>query len=220
MQNLRTILIAATVYLLGGCSSTKIISSWKAPGELPVAPEKILVLGLINDPDRSIREQMETHIMNDLRALGYDAVCSCEEYSPKEFEHLSEKEALDKLWNGGIRAVLTIVLLDKQKEYYYVPGRISNYPASPAYKNFWSYYSNMYGRVYSTGYYVTDTKYFWESNFYNLSETSAALYSAQSQSFDPENTGKMSHEYGQLIIKDMLKNNILADKKKVILKPM
>ena len=114
--------------LLAGCSTSRITSSWKAENIQPKEYNKILVLGLVNDPDRSLREKMEEHLVGDLKALGYNAVCSCDEFNPKAFENMSEKQALDKLNNSGIDAVLTIVLLNKSKEGYYVPGRIQNSP--------------------------------------------------------------------------------------------
>jgi len=191
-----------------------------AENNQPKEYKKILVLGLINEPDRTIREQMEEHITGDLRALGYDAVCSCDEFNPKAFENLTEKEALTKLSNSAIDAVLTVVLLDKQKERYYEPERIYYSPYGVYHHRFWGYYNTMYGRVFSNGYYVTSTKYFWESNFYDLRNGAELLYSAQSRSFDPASTNSLSHEYGQMIVKDIVKKNILTSQKEIRLKPM
>lgn len=211
---------AIALLLFAGCNTSKITSSWKAENIQPGEYKKILVLGLINEPDRTIREQMEEHIMGDLRDLGYDAVCSCDEFNPRAFENLTEKEALAKLSNSGIDGVLTIVLLDKQKERYYEPARINYSPYGYYHNRFWGYYNTMYGRVYAAGYYVTSTKYFWESNFYNLKNGTELLYSVQSRSFDPASTGSLSHEYGQMIVKDMVKNNILTNRNEIKLKPM
>ena len=208
------------VFLITGCNTSKITSSWKAKDVQPKEYSKILVLGLINEPDRTVRQKMEEHIMGDLRDLGYDAVCSCDEFNPKAFENMKEQEALAKLSNSGIDAVLTIVLLDKQKERHYEPDRVFYSPYGYYHERFWGYYNAMYGRVYSTGYYVTNTKYFWESNFYDLNHGPELLYSAQSRSFDPASAGSLSHEYGQMIVKDMVKNNILINRKEAKLKPM
>ncbi len=212
------------LFFIVGCNTSKITSSWKAENVQPREYKKILVLGLINEPDRTVREQMEEHIMGDLRDLGYDAVCSCDEFNPKAFENMKEQEALAKLNNSGIDAVLTVVLLDMQKESHYEPGRVSggvyHAPYGDHPNRFWGYYNNMYGRVYSKGYYVTNTKYFWESNFYDLSNGTALLYSVQSRSFDPSSVGSLSHEYGQMIVKDMVKNKILTNRKEIERKPM
>lgn len=198
--------------IIAGCSSSRITSSWKAENVTPKAYNKILVLGLINEPDRTIREKMEEYVVGDLKGLGYNAVCSCDEFDPKAFENMTEKQALEKLSHNGIDAVLTIVLLDKAKEKYYVPDRNNQSPYAIYHNHFYGYYRTMYDRVYTPGYYEVSTKYFWESNFYTLAGKEL-LYSAQSQSFDPKSTSSLSQEYGQMIIKDMVKNNVLRDQK-------
>jgi hypothetical protein len=218
---MKKILVSGIIALfIIACSSTKITSSWKADDFQSKKYKKVLVLGLINDPDRTIRENMEEQLMGDLKELGYDAVCSCDEFGPKAFEKMNEKEALAKLGNSGVDAVLTIVLLDKEKEKYYVPGRVNFSPYSIHQNHFWGYYNTMYGRVYSPAYYQTDTRYFWESNFYDLTHGQDLLYSVQSRSFEPGTTKTLGHEYGQLIVKDMLKNNVLVNQKELKLKPM
>jgi hypothetical protein len=210
------------LFFTAACSTTRITSSWKAENVLPRQYKKVLVLGLINEPDRTIREKMEENLVSNLRDIGYDAVCSCDEYGPKEFENMTEQEALTKLSKGGIDAVLTVVLLDKQKERYYVPEGIYYSPYAVYHNRFWGYYTTIYGRVYSADYYVavTDTKYFWESNFYSINNGQELLYSVQSRSFDPGSISSLSNEYGQMIVKNMVKNKILSDQKDTKLKPI
>ena len=41
--------------------------------------------------------------------------------------------------------------------------------------------------------------------------TQKLVYSVQTQSFEPSSTEKMGHEYGQIIVKDLLKNDILSN---------
>lgn len=79
------------------------------------------------------------------------------------------------------------------------------------YNRFWGYYGTLNRRIYEPGYYVTDTKYFWESNFYDMS-TRKLVYSVQTQSFDPANSESLGHEYGELIVKNMVKENVLQRK--------
>jgi hypothetical protein len=214
--------LAVIVALLGvACSTSKITSVWKAQNVQPREYSKILVLGLINEPDRTIREKMEANLVAELKTHGYDAVCSCDEYGPKEFENMKEEEALNKLGRGGIDAVLTIVLLDKQKERYYVPEGVYYSPYAIYHNRFWGYYTTMYGRVYAADYYapVTDTKYFWESNFYSINHGQELLYSVQSRSFNPGTINALSNEYSQMIVKSMVKNGILSEQRQQ-LKPM
>lgn len=166
------------------------------------------MLGLIREHDRSLQERMENHLANDLIALGYTVVTSLKEYGPKAFENMKEQEAIEKLKNSGVDAILTIVLLDKQRERYYVPGKMYYSPYGYYYNRFWGYRGVLYQRIYEPDYYVTDTKYFWESNMY-VTKTQELMYSVQTESFDPVSTESQAHEYGKMIVKDLLKNKIV-----------
>lgn len=188
-----------------------ITNSWKAKDISPVAYKKIIVLGLLRE--QAFRQKMEMHLVEDLKALGYEATCSCDEYDPKAFEGLTEAQAIDKLKKGGVDAVLTIVMLNKEKERYYVPSRVMNSPYYASHNHFYLYSHNMYDRIGRQGYFVTNTRYFWESNFYDLNAGNL-LYSAQSTSFDPSSAEELGHDYSKMITKNLVKNNLLSDPKK------
>lgn len=55
---------------------------------------------------------------------------------------------------------------------------------------------------------MTTTRYFWETNLYDL-RTGDLLCSVQTESFDPLSVEAMAHEYGKLIVADMVNNDIL-----------
>ncbi len=207
IQQIGLILLASL--FVTACSTTKITSSWKAANLQPKKYNKILVLGLIKDSDRSLQEKMEMHLADDLKSKGYNAVGSLQEFGPKAFANLTEAEAITRLKQSNIEAVVTIVLLDKQKERNYVPGRMYYSPYVMYYNRFWPYYGTLNYRIYEPGYYVTDTRYFWESNVYDVS-TQSLLYSVQTKSFDPATSESLGHEYGKLIIKAITDNAVLA----------
>lgn len=207
IQQIGLILLASL--FVTACSTTKITSSWKAANLQPKKYNKILVLGLIKDSDRSLQEKMEAHLVDDLKSKGYNAVSSLQEFGPKAFSNATEAEAIARLKQSNIDAVVTIVLLNKQKERNYVPGRMYYSPYVMYYKRFWPYYGTLNYRIYEPGYYVTDTKYFWESNLYDVS-TQSLLYSVQTKSFDPANSESLGHTYGKLIIKVITDNAVLA----------
>ena len=199
-------------FLVPACGPTSSLThTWKAQNITPKNYNKIVVLALMRD--LGFKEQMEQHIVGDLTSMGYTAVCSCNEYDPKAFQGMTESEAIAKLKNGGVDAVLTIVMLDKQKERYYVPSHVYYTPYYVSHNRFWLYYHNMYDRVSTQGYFVTNTKYFWESNLYDL-DADKLIYSAQSTSFDPSSAAGLGHEYGQMIVKNMVKNNVIGEQKK------
>lgn len=191
-----------------GCNTSKITNSWKSDNTADYKFKKILVLGLIRESDRTLQQNMENHLVEDLLRRGYKAESALTEYGPKAFDKMDEEAAIGKIKNTGVDAVITIVLLDKKKERKYIPGNLFFSPYGYYYNHFWGYRSTLYNRIYEPGYYVTDTKYFWESNLYDM-ETQKLVYSVQTQSFDPSNSESMGHEYGQIIVKDMIRNNIL-----------
>jgi len=207
-KNKWIVLILLLVAIGLGCSTSRITTSWKSGNTLPRRYNKIMVLGLIREADRSSQVNMENHLVGDLKGLGYNAVSSFQEYGPKAFDNMDEEAAVGKIKNSGVDAVLTIVLLDKEKERKYYPGNIYYSPYGYYYNRFWGYRTTLYRRIYEPGYYVTNTKYFWESNFYDMS-TQKLVYSVQTQSFDPSTSESMGHNYGQMIVEDMVKNNVV-----------
>ena len=194
--------------MAAGCTTSKITTSWKAENTVPQKYNKILVLGLIREADRTLQENMENHFVGDLKELGYNATSSLKEYGPKVFDKMDEEAAIDKIKNSGVDAVLTIVLLNKERERKYVSANIHYSPYGYYSNRFWGYRNTLYHRIYEPGYYVIDTKYFWESNFYDMS-TQKLLYSVQTQSFDPANSESMGYEYGKMIVKNIVKQNVL-----------
>ncbi len=209
----KTIAIVLALMVAGCAPSSRITSSWKSPEATPKQFDKIMVLGLINEPDRTIREKMEIDLVNKLNSIGYNAFCSCNEFNPKEFENMNEEQAINKIKKSGADAVLTVVLLDKEKERYYVPGRVYYSPYVIYHRRFWGYYVTLYDRVYSPGYYSSDTKYFWESNLYELTNDKKLIYSVQTSSFDPVSTNNLADEYSSIIVNDLVKNNVLTTKR-------
>jgi hypothetical protein len=150
--------------------------------------------------------QMEGFLVDALKAKGYNAISAYTLYGPKMFGNKDEEAALSQLRNSGIAEVFTITLLDKARERSYQPGMA--YPYSP----FWGYYSYMYGRMYDPGYISVSTKYFWESNLYDVA-TKKLLYSMQSQSTNPSSAGDMGKAYSKIAVKNMTKEGVLASAK-------
>jgi hypothetical protein len=196
------------MFLFIGCADVKLTHSWKSDSTVPNKFNKIMVVGLFTNKDRGLREQMENHLQEDLQDLGLNAVSSMKLFGPNSFEQMNEDALLSKIEVDGVDAVLTIVLLDRKKEKYYVPGRVYFSPFFSYHNRFGPYWGVMYERIYSPGYYQSRTKYFWESNVYEL-KTKQLIYSVQTESFDPDEASALAHRYGKVIINDMKQKNVL-----------
>lgn len=204
----RCMALGLAIVLLG-CTSTRITHTWTKPETHYTQPySKILVVALISDAERSMRSGMETHLVNDLQARGISAYSAMQTYGPKRWAGLDEKQLLSTVKDSGYDAILTVVLLSKERERYYVPGRIYYSPYIVYHRRFWGYYSAVYERIYEPGYYSEKTDYFWESNFFRTSDQEL-LCSIQTQSFDPENTDRLCHEYGQRIAGELIASGTL-----------
>jgi len=204
----KQLVIAFSFLFLTGCSTSRIVHSWQSPS-LPLKKyDKILVVGLLRDTDQALREKMENHLVDDLKGRGYNAISSFKEYGPKSFEGLTEAMVLRRMYESGVDGIITIVMLDKKSEVYYNTDRMLKSPDVLFQRRFWGYYSSVYDRIYEPGYYAELTKYFWESNFYEM-EYKELLYSAQTESFDPRSAERLAHEYGKIIVADMAKQGIL-----------
>ena len=202
-----TLIIIVLSFLLVQCSSSNIVSSWQSSGSetLNLKSGRIIVLGLIRESDKSLQKKMENHLADDLCNLGYDAISSLELYGLNTFEGKDENQIMEQLKQNGAAAVLTVVLLDKQKEKYHAPKSMFDLGYT---NDFNIYYAAIYSKIYQEGYYVNDTYYFWESSLFTMPDQKI-IYSVQTQSFNPLNAVSLAHEYGKLIINDMLEHNII-----------
>ena len=166
------------------------------------------MVAIAPNDERNLREKMENHFVGDLASRGYTAISSWKEYGSASFQHMNEEAVVSQLQNSGIDAVITIVLLDKKRERYYVPARVYYSPYSVYHNRFWGYYNTINGRINGPGYYQTDTRYFWECNFYDQ-ESRQLLYAVQTESFDPGSAETLAHEFGKKITADMNKKGLI-----------
>lgn len=203
------IILSIAAATLVSCANSRITHSWKSDKASSERYNKILIVALDGNKDADLREKMENHLAGDLKQLGYVTSTASDKYGPKAFRNREEEEVIKNIEDEDIDAVITIVLLDKQKERHYVPGHVYFSPYVIYHRRFWTYYHTMHARIYSPGYYTMNTRYFWESNLYDVS-TKELIYSVQTESFDPADAESAAHEYGKLIVKDMVRQKVLS----------
>jgi len=208
MKKLLLICVPVLV-LVAACSNSKVTSSWVDPNTKGPL-KKVMVVALLNNKDRNLKQQMEDQLAQELTAQGIVATTAYHDFGPKSFEGLKEKQVINRLKNSGIDGVITVVLLNKSKEQNYVPGNVQYQPQTVYVRRsrFYGYYATYYDRIYTPGYYETNTNYFFETNLYDVSRNKL-LYSAQSESFDPSSVDKMADNQSKVIVKDMKKKEVL-----------
>jgi hypothetical protein len=203
MKKIGLIMAGLIIVVMAACTSTKVTSSWRANDAQQLQKDnRIMVLALVPQKDRTLRGQMENYTVAELKKRGYNATSALQAYGPQEMGKLTEKQVVKQLQGSDVNQVMTIVMLDRGRERSFVP----NY--GPYGYGFWPYYSMWYSRMYAPGYYTYNTKYQWEGNLYDL-KSGQLLYSVQSKSFDPPTTERMAVLYGQQVVKDMVKQQII-----------
>jgi len=204
-----------TLLVASGCAPLIVTKSWKAEITGSGKYTRILVVKMIRDSSGSIPKNMVDQMTGALRRLGYNAVSSLQEYSASSFDLMEESIMLNQLRKSGIDAIITITLLNVERERAYIPDVIY-YPPNGDLNRVWGYQAAHYNRIYGPQFQIVETKYTWESNLYDLT-TQKLVYSIQIQS-SPENSEKMSRNFVQLIVRDMVEKKVLKDSSGHLLK--
>src|SRR6187549_3355255 len=204
---MKKIILMLCAVVLFSCQTSKITNTWVEKSVTPKKYSKILVLGVLKDNDRELQSKMEKHLAGDLNDLGYSAFAASDVFPLGTFVKGDTAKAIEALNSKGFDAVLTVVLLNKEKEKHYVPGRVMYTPYAPYHDRLDLYYYSMYDRIQTEGYYTTDTKIFWESNFYDR-ESKKMIYSSQTESFDLGSKDDLAHYYGVLLANNLVKSKI------------
>ena len=193
------------------CTSTRITSSWTAPNAGSHDYKKILVVSVIQNEDSTMRQEMESHFVDDLKDLGYEAVSYRATFKESEFRNMRYDDVRTKLSAYGIDGVITISLMATEKESTYVKDKeILKEDYIPLGAS-WNSQASAKQQMAAPGFYVTSKSYYWESNFYDVAAI-ALLYSAHSEAFEVTSTKSLAHKYGKMILADLQKNYLLGKK--------
>lgn len=194
------------VLMFAACSTSKITDSY-TNNRSYVPAKRILVLGLFTEKNDRAKRAMENELAKDLNKFGYDAVSATNEFGAKAFSGMKEDEAIQKLQSEGIQSVVTITLVNKDKQKRYVP---STYGYRPGFWGYYSYYSPWaYGPMYRPGYTEVNTNYVFETNLYDVSN-SQLIYSAESKTVDANNMATLANDYARSVVRDMKRKSVLG----------
>jgi hypothetical protein len=206
------LLITSFALILGsGCTSTKINHAWKDPSVQETSFKNIIVIGILEGKKKKgLRLSFESHLTEDLKEAGYKATASTDVYGLKSFEGKSEDEIIELLKKDGYDAAITIAMLDVTREQNYVRGQVDYWPGGIYFSRFGRYYSYWYNRVYTPGYYVTNTTYLVEGNLFDI-QKDRLIFNAQTETMDPASIDNMAHRISRSLIKSMKEKKILRD---------
>ena len=172
----------AIFLLFSGCSSVKVIDSWKSDSISTIKDNNFIVVARANNLQAQIA--FENEIVKQMKSNGYQATASYSKFGemkPNEPELESDKEKFKKILElEGFNAVILTVMKDYQEETrlekeggYYTGGNYYGYYPR-YYSSFYPYYYNPIS-YHSMGNYVEETYttnvsklYILETTIYNL----------------------------------------------------
>jgi len=196
-KNKLSILIAFIVFSLF-CSSTRITNSWREPDK-SVDIEKLntaLVLELFKDETSSHRtEDVMEGYLNGKGIESYN-------YLNINFNEANEELLRHKIKADGFDGVVTMRLVDVDKEKIYTLGNITYYPNY--YRSFSGYYYRSWSNYSTLDYYSTTNTYIIETNDYSI-KSDKILWAGLTQTTDPNGFQKMTEEVAQSVDKQIIK---------------
>ena len=165
-----------------------------------------MVLGI--SENNSNRAEVESAIVKRLFEKNIPAVASLSLFPPQlQAAPVSEEKMISAIESNNIDAVLIISLLNKKEEEQTVPSRTYTEPMHSYYTPYYGYYSTVHRTVHTPGYTVKTEKYYLESNFFSV-KSKELVWTAQSESIDPENISDFAVQYSETIISEMLRDKL------------
>lgn len=218
-MRITNILLFTLLVIAAGCRpSTQLTATWQAP-ELGDAPYGSIFLAATID-DMSLRQNMESEFARRLSDRNITTELSTQVFRPDFFDEgqPSRERLVELIQETGLESILTINLIDEEREERYVRGgggamgpmfhpggRFGYYGTFPGYYNHWGGWGGM---GFQQGYYTTDRRFFMETNLYDA-ETMELVWSAQSRTLNPDGDAQFAREYVDKIKAELRENGLI-----------
>lgn len=197
------------------CSTTSsVVTSWNDKNAEAKKFQRVGVVAIT--PNMENRATVEDAIASELRARGINtnATFNTFPFAGKIGDlglddSTIQKKIREKVNANHFDAIITLTLLDKQKQTEYVEGSSISIGAPIYDYNYAGYYSYAYQTVYTSGYYQTTSSYFLETNLYDVA-TEKLIYTAQSKTVDPQSIGKEAPNFAKVLVNDMMLKKVFA----------
>lgn len=202
------------ILLLAACStSTRITGSWIDPEtkKKPSTDGSMFVVSLTRNIE--VRTKLENSMAQQAALKNIKVVKSTDHLSPEFYQKLPTKQQLlSRIRRTGASTILTMTLINKDSQQRYVRGGTMYMPYRyyGGFGGFYNYYNFMYPTIFDPGYYVTDKRYFLESNLYDVA-TEKLIWSAQSETVNPGSIDNFVRDYPKVVVAQMVKDGLLTE---------
>ena len=183
--------------IFAGCAATRMTSSWLDQGYTGGPMKKVLVVGIAEK--ESVRKAFEDTFVAEMKAVGVDASPSYPLLpEAKEGDAAAVRSAARSL--SVDRVLVTHLVAVEEKEVFNPP--VTAPVPHDYYFSYGRYYSTVSNAVHDPGYYSSHEFVKLESSLYDAN-TEGLIWSAATETIDPEDTAAAAKELFQVLVKDM-----------------
>lgn len=199
------LLLLLGLAIVSGCSSTKLVESWSAPGDEIKPIKKILVLALMHD-------DLHRRVYEDVfsKQITKDGVIGIPGYTvmPNRKDYDEEHEIRAAVKKTGVDAALLTRLVAVEKQERYTPPSYHYSPSFGYGNGLYDYYGMSYGAMYTPGYTTVDTVVSLETSVFSTA-TEKMIWAGSTRSFNPSSANSVITKNVELIIADMKKSGLI-----------
>jgi len=194
----------ATVALLCAfilsCASSRVTSTWKDSNYSGGPIDRVLVMGISDETHH--RRIFEDVFVKEFNAVGVEALASYSIFPEDRELDAAEIKAAARDRNIG-KVLMTHLVGVEKKEVYHPPV------STPAYTyTYGNYYHSVYTYTHQPGY-ITEHEYVkLESGLYDA-DTEKLIWSAATETVDPDNVAKAVRGLSQVIFKHLRESGLL-----------
>lgn len=207
---MKTKIVCLSMLLLLGCSSTKLVSTWKNPDIVLFDAYKVLVVGMTQD--ENLRTEFESRLTERLNEKGVEAMRSMDLFdveftsSEKSEEELSEVEG--QLLDKGFDAILFTKVVGTENRRTF-RERMSN--LNEMYTRFSTDYLEHQDIYYNSEYYETFNIYTVETSLYCIciDKERELIWRSDIDVLEPMKMEKTIESYIRLIASKMGEEDVI-----------
>jgi hypothetical protein len=184
------------IMLTNSCTSTKIISSWRAPEtDLNINEfNKVLIIALLDNENNRFKVEHEiAKYLNGKGVVSHD-------YLTDAFNNKYKEQITNKIKIDGFDGIVLIRLIDVDKERAYVPSR-RQYNAED-YQGFGDYYLKNNYNYNDSEYYLNTKTYVLKTDIYSL-KADKIIWIGITETFELIGIKKMTNKISKVIYKQM-----------------
>ncbi|UJH67975.1 hypothetical protein [Allomuricauda sp. SCSIO 65647] len=211
MKNL--FFLIALVFVLGGCSSTSLVSNWKNPDIVIFDASKVLIVGMTSDIqtrelfENQMKKKFDDHGIESFRSIDlFDVEFTASRQSEEQLSEV-EQQLLDKDFDA---ILFTKIVGSKNRKMF--KKKLGN--LGDRYGNFSDDYLDHQDIYYETGYYDNFTVYHAETSLYCIcvGKERELIWRGVIDITDPKNIRKTVKDYIRLVIFALQEQDILFRK--------